>query len=116
MGRKSQGKGRRVELVCRDFLRRLWRRAYRVGIQMPVKQPDIDGTPFWVECKGSKAESGLHPWAALQQAEKDRKACHDDRPVLIYMKADRKPAVVMMLADEWLEREAGGALERIFGK
>ncbi len=116
MGRKSQDKGRRAELACRDFLRRLWRGAYRVGIQMPVKQPDIDRTPFWIECKGSAEPSGLHPWSALAQADRDRTANHDPRPILIYLKADRKPAVVMMLATEWLEREAGRELERIFGE
>ncbi len=116
MGKASQNKGRRVELGCRDFLRKVWPGAYRVGMQMPVKQPDIDRTPLWIECKGSAAESGLHPWAALQQAERDRKANHDPRPILVYLKADRKPAVVMMLASEWLEREAGHELERVFGE
>jgi hypothetical protein len=75
---------------------------------MPVRQPDIDGTPYGIESTASGGESGRPPWAALRQAQTERAACHaTHRPIVVYLKADRKPAVVMMLADEWLEREAG---------
>lgn len=115
MGRRSRDKGVRVELLCRDFLRRVWPAAYRTGLQWGlVRAPDVDGSPFFVECKGAATESGLHPWAALRQAQRDRVAVGTpSRPVLVYLKADRKPAVVLMLANEWLEREAAAALGRI---
>ncbi len=116
MGKSQQRKGKRVEVLCRDWLRRVWPGAYRVGIQMHVRQPDIDGTPMWVESKSSASESGLHPWSALAQALRDRAANHAlHRPVLLYLKADRKPAMVMMLADEWIELMAKSKLYEILG-
>ena len=117
MGKSQQAKGRRSEIACRDFMRRVWPGAYRVGIQLHVRQPDIDGSPLWIESKASATTSGLHPWKALQQALRDRAANHAlDRPILLYLKADRQPAMVLMLADEWIEREAAAKLSDIFGK
>lgn len=118
MGKRSRDKGVRVELLARDLLRRVWPAAYRTGLQWGlVKAPDVDGTPYWVEVKGSAAEAGLHPWQAIKQALADRVAVGTpNRPILVYLKADRKPAVVMMLADEWIAREQARALERMMGK
>ena len=106
MGKFSRAKGARVQGHCARLLRRLWPRARSTGSSQwgGAEVPDVDGTPFWVECKGGKS-IGL--WAAMRQAEHDRaEAGTPDRPILLYLRLDNRPPVVVQLAEEWVEREA----------
>lgn len=63
--------------------------------------PDVDGTPWWVECKVGQRPNLL---GALRQAEdaRDAAALNDrgHRPVLVVAKLDRQGSMVLMrLAD-----------------
>lgn len=51
--------------------------------------PDVDGTPWWVECKVGARPNVL---AGLAQAE----AATDGRPALVVAKRDREAPVVCM--------------------
>ncbi len=55
--------------------------------------PDVEGTPWWVECKAGKSP---RLWAALAQAQ----AATDGRPCVVVAKRDRQqPVVLMTLTD-----------------
>jgi hypothetical protein len=112
MGKMQREKGKRVERMCVHLLEPVYPDARRSANQSGgAIQPDVDDTPFWVECKGGKAP-GL--WAALRQAQNDRDSTHDGRPILLYLKWDRKPAVVAMPAHEWDEEFPGWDGMRVF--
>lgn len=74
--------------------------------------PDVDGTPYWVECKAQKQPS---LFAALEQAE----AASDGRPALVVAKRDRDKPVVMMrleaFEDVWFDGTVYRELE-VFGE
>lgn len=115
MGKFSRDKGARVQGHCARLLRKVWPKAHSTGSSQwgGADVPDVDGSPFHVECKGGKS---IALWAALRQAETDRAAAgQPDRPILLYLRLDRRPPVVVMLASEWIEREAAAALGRIIG-
>ena len=101
MGRMQRRKGARVEIMCRDLLREIYPDAVRSCNQAHgADMCDIEKTPFWCESKGGKS-IGL--WAALRQAQDDRKAAKDDRPILLYLRRDRTEPVVVMIATEWVD-------------
>ncbi len=101
MGKFSRDKGKRTERECVHWLREIYPDARRSANQAGgAVQPDVDSTPYWIECKGGKS-IGL--WSALAQAERDRKSCDDDRPLLLYLARTSGPRVVVMLASEFLE-------------
>ena len=101
MGKSQRDKGARVERECAHFLAPRYPNARRSANQAGgAVLPDIMRTPYWVECKGGKS-IGL--WAALKQAMDDREAADDSRPILLYLKRDRTPPVIVMLASEWME-------------
>lgn len=56
--------------------------------------PDVDGTPWWVECKVGARPNVL---AALAQAE----GATDGRPPLVVAKRDREAPVVCMRLDDF---------------
>jgi hypothetical protein len=101
MGKASRDKGKRVEREAVKLLREVYPDARRSANQAGgAAQPDIDGTPFWVEVKGGKS---IRLWDALEQAWEDSVAARDPRPILLYLKRDRTEPIVVMLASEWLE-------------
>jgi len=113
MGKASRAKGVRGELHCRDLMRRVWPKSYRSGDQWGQGQHcDVEGTPFWIECKHG---ARINLWAALRQAEEDSAAAGDDRPIVLYLRLDRRPPVIVMRANDWIDREAAAVLGRIFG-
>lgn len=111
MGKASRDKGKRGELLARDLLRRVWPGAYRTGDQRRSTDepgpPDVEGTPYWVEVK---FQQRINIWEALKQAQRDRAAAHaEHRPVLLYLRRNNTPPIVVHIANEWIEREAGSA-------
>jgi hypothetical protein len=101
MSKASRDKGKRGERAAVKLLREVYPDARRSANQSGgAVQPDVDGTPYWVECKTGRS-IGL--WAALQQAIDDRAAAGDGRPILLYLKRDRTAPIVVMLASEWIE-------------
>lgn len=97
MGLWQRRKGRRVEREMADLMRRVFPDAKR-GFQSRSGRdaPDVEHTPYWVECKGGACPN---PRAALRQAQE----ATDGRPVLVIIKDDRcEPFVVMTLKD-WLD-------------
>lgn len=96
MGRRSRTKGATWE---RELAAR-WRDSglypdARRGIgqaRCASEVPDVDGTPWWVECKHQQRPNVL---AAMEQAED----ATDGRPVLAVVKRDRRPPVVCLSLD-----------------
>ncbi len=98
MSAASRRKGSRFELEVANALKPIYPGARRgLQFQHGGLVPDVDGTPFWVECKVGK-NPPLRP--ALEQAIRD---CHDDRTPIAVVKQDRLPAIVLMRWADWLE-------------
>lgn len=55
----------------------------RSGRKLGKTPPDVDGTPWWVEAKHTRA---ANPVGALRQAERERKAADDERPAIAVVK------------------------------
>lgn len=72
----------------------------RSGRGLGKTPPDVEGTPWWVEAKHTRA---VNPVGALRQAEKERRAAGDERPCLAVVRpnGDRLvgPVVCMRLVD-----------------
>jgi hypothetical protein len=98
MGKSQRTKGHAWERAVAIHFRELYPEAKR-GVdqsQAGGHSPDVDETPFWIECK-----VGARPnlMAALRQAEA-RKNKSDRRPSLVAAKQDREePTVTMRLVD-----------------
>lgn len=79
----------------------------RRGLDQPQqgRQPDVEGTPFWPECKD---EVRPNPWKALQQGEAALRA-HPGADqvyhggVVAVTKALRKPVLVTMRLETFLQ-------------
>jgi len=81
MGKSQRNKGRRGEIRARNLLREIYPDAYCSCNQAGSdKQPDVDGTPWWVEAKEQKTH---RIWAAVRQAVDARDAAGDDRPIVV---------------------------------
>jgi hypothetical protein len=83
----SRAKGQRFERHIAGVLAELWPHAKR-GFQARngSDAPDVDGTPWWVECKHGAAVSII---AAYDQAAKATRG----REILIIARANRGPIV-----------------------
>lgn len=70
----------------------------RSGRQLGKTPPDVEGTPFWVEAKHTRAPN---PVGALRQAEREKRAAKDLRPCITVVKPNGDklvgPVVVMRL-------------------
>ena len=97
MGKLSRTKGVSFERWTATELRQLWPEAKR-GWQARegTEQCDVEGTPYWVECKRMKR---VNVQAAVLQAAADT----DGRPILVVHRDDHKPAMVTMHLCDWLE-------------
>jgi hypothetical protein len=117
IGRRSKRKGARFELEIADELRVVWPMARR-GIgqaRFGGEVPDVDCTPFWVECK-HRAHPNVP--AALAQATEAATSQKSTKPPLAVTRANGGPIVASLyLADflklvERLERAEKQNLER----
>ena len=96
----SRYKGIRFESDTARELRENFPHAKR-GLQSRGEEvPDIDGTPYWVECKRMRR---VNPYDAYLQAEKNS----DGRPPIAIVKQDRGPTTVTMSLDLFLKLTKG---------
>lgn len=99
MARLSRTKGRAFERAIAAKLRPLFGARIKRGYQARDGRaaPDVDGSPFWIECKHGKAVSVR---AALAQGM----AATDGRPVVVVAKDHgARDAIVCMRLTDWLE-------------
>lgn len=95
---KQKTKGGKFERDIAQKLAKFWPDAKR-GLgqaRSGDEVSDVEGTPFWIECKHWRKCS---PNTAYDQAEK----ATDGRPVLVVTKDDRRPVLVTMTLDEWMD-------------
>ncbi len=99
MGKLSRVKGRAFEQETARKLRPMFGDRVKRGFQRRDgrEAPDVDGTPYWIECKHAKC---VNVRAAMAQAI----AATDGRPPVVIAKDNgvRVPLVVMRLGD-WLD-------------
>ena len=94
MGKLSKNKGKKWEqAVARVFRAFLGDRIHRGnqshrGGRGAGEGADVDGGPFWVECKHEKS---CNLWKAMRQADAETAAKGDPRPSLVVAKQDKKP-------------------------
>ena len=96
MGKKSRSKGAAFERETAAKLRRIWPEARRGGHDQagPMGRPDVDGTPYWVECKRyAHVTRGIVKSAHKQAIQAAVRAC-DDRAALVITRSDRAAAMV----------------------
>ena len=110
MSKSQRNKGHNWEREVAARFRRIFGDRVKRGWQTRQGNdaPDVDGTPFWVECK-----VGACPniYAAMDQADAALSKAGDVRAPLAVIKRDRRfPLAVMYLGDfldlvqEWKER------------
>jgi hypothetical protein len=101
MGKSQRDKGKRGERECVNWIKEIYPDARRSANQSGgAAQPDVDGTPYWVECKSGKS-IGL--WAALKQAMEDRKLAKDPRPCMLYLARTNGERVIVMRAEDFMD-------------
>lgn len=105
--RRSRTKGHAFEREVAATLRDVYPEAERCIAQTRTAARegcDVEGTPFWIECK-----VGAHPnvLGAMRQARRDRDGRpasepRDMRPVLVVAQRTREPATVTMELDAFV--------------
>lgn len=112
----SRAKGKRGELRVVHLMQELYPKATRSAAQGfgGWVAPDVEHTPWWVEVK-----EGVRPniWAAMEQAEEDRKVTDDARPPLVVTHKTGGRTLVTMQWPQFRElvlearqgRESGGS-------
>ena len=101
MSKAQREKGKRLEREAAILLQAIYPSAHRSAMQAGgAYQPDIEGTPYWVEVSG-----GARPdiMGKVRQAERDKAACGDTRPILVMTHQDRGPWLVTMWVGDWIE-------------
>lgn len=90
-GKLSRNKGKGYEREIANELKPYWGENVKRGWQSRAgdEDPDVDGTPFWIECKRGKKTNHR---AAFRQAEE----ATDGRPVLVFCRDDREETIVSM--------------------
>lgn len=98
MSKAQRRKGHDWERLCANELQTVYPEAKRgIGQARDSREvPDVDCTPFWVECKVGKRVD-LH--AAVKQANEAR----DDRPLLVLSKRDGETPLATMEMETLLE-------------
>jgi hypothetical protein len=88
-GRYSRNKGANFERLIANTLKPYWPGARRgIGQARSSKEvADVEGTPYWIECKRQKRCSIK---AAIRQAE----AATDGRPIWVITKNDKEPVMI----------------------
>ncbi len=99
----SRRKGHNFERATATALKGLWPESKR-GIQYTGggEAPDVDGTPYWVECKCGKRTN-------IKAAVKQATEASDGRPIVVISKNDREPTLVTMLFGDWYGLHERGA-------
>lgn len=102
----SRAKGQRGEREWVEYFKQWWPFASR-GLSQTAgaSTPDVDRTPFWVECKSGKR---INLFAAYEQAKSDlakeqKKGRYLDMMPIVCARQDRKDGVVMMSAETFAE-------------
>lgn len=101
-GLRSRRKGASFERKIANTLKALWGNARRLGHAQSgngrVEEgcPDVEGTPFFVECKHGKKPN--IPGAYKQAVE-----ATDGRPPLVITRRDGEDILVTMKLEDWLE-------------
>jgi len=101
-GKSSRTKGHDFERLISNTLKALWPGAKR-GLQTqssPLKPPDVDGTPFYIECKKGKRTNIK---AALAQATLNT----DGRPPVAITRDDRKDILVTLKLKDFIDIVTG---------
>jgi hypothetical protein len=117
-GKGCRDKGHTYERGIAIFFRKWWKAAKR-GLQTrggTAEAPDVDGTPWYVECKFTKG--AYNPVRALEQArdgryheEDGKRVLRDKRPPLAVCKTNRKPTTVTLYLSDFSEM-----LDRLYEK
>ena len=93
----SKQKGNRWERECAKFLQRWWPEARRQTYDQSRKgneQPDVMGTPFWVECKAyKKVTQGL----VTKWIEKMKSDNTQDLPMILFIRDTAKRETTICL-------------------
>lgn len=111
---KGHGYERKIAILFRKFFPDAKR-----GFQSrggTSEEPDVDGTPWYIECKRQKANCSLR--RALMQAEAgqyivtdDATTRRDSRPPMAICKNDRERDMMAMYLDDFMD-----IVERIYGE
>lgn len=101
MGRMQRNKGASYEREAAGEFRAVYPDARRgLGQARSAGEvSDVEGTPWWIECKRG---SGSSSSAALKQA----RLATDGRPALAVIKRDRSEAIVSLYLDDFLKMAA----------
>ena len=96
MSKSQREKGKRGERRAVKILEYIYPNARRSANQSSgAIQPDVDGTPWWVEAKEGKSPRIK---AAFEQAENDREEAGDKRPSLVIAHFTNGPTLAVMHA------------------
>lgn len=97
-GRRSRNKGAGWEREAAHMLRPIYGDGVHRGYQARdgAEAADVEGTPFWVECKRGKK---VNLRAALRQAT----AATDGRPCLVLGRDDREEPWAFMRAQDLID-------------
>ena len=95
----SQQKGKRFERKVAHLLSQIWHNARRVPFNQAHKGSDgcdVEGTPYWLECKHGKRPNIR---AAMQQAVE----ATDGRPPVVITRRNGEDILVTMKLDDWVD-------------
>jgi hypothetical protein len=100
MGRSQRDKGKRGERRAVRLLSKVYPDARRSANQAggPL-QPDVEGTPWWVEAKEGAAP---RIWAAYAQAEDERQAAGSNKPPLVIAHKTNGPTLATLGAKHFI--------------
>lgn len=93
LGRRSRNKGASFERIIAIELREIFGPQVRRGLgqaRNAGEVPDIDGAPFWIECKHQHRPNIAR---AMMQAVRDSRG---RKPPLVISRADNEPVFVTM--------------------
>lgn len=95
LGKLSRRKGRSHEQEVARLLRKVYGEGVKRGWQARRGEDasDIEGTPWWVECKRHRR---VNVQAAFAQAEEARKRAGDGRPSLLAVRDDGEPLLAVL--------------------
>ena len=101
-GKRSRDKGARFERETANLLKPTYPEAVRgVGqTQASSNGCDVEGSPFWIECKAGKV---TNIEGAFKQALEAKQKAKDERPILVISKRDRQPIKATLLLEDLLK-------------
>jgi PHD/YefM family antitoxin component YafN of YafNO toxin-antitoxin module len=98
MGKLSREKGKAFERAVAKVLRPLFGSRIRRGFQTRSgrDESDVEGTPWWIECKHERCVNVRKAMAQAQLAT-------DGRPVVVIAKDNNAPPFICMSLDAWVQ-------------